>query len=96
MAYGGVIGRSRTTAPWRVRRPIQAPFTAAQLVDEDYAVDFSQLTRPVDKVAIIATVPLTDNETWTAIKPGELLTFSDGTPWSPGFGAANSSAPGWT
>lgn len=58
----------------------KAPFTTAHLVDEDYAVDFSLLTTPADRVAVIATVPLTDNEAWTTMAPGELLLFKDGEP----------------
>jgi glutamine amidotransferase len=58
----------------------QAPFAAAHLIDEDVTVDFQELTCPSGRVAIIATTPLTDNEAWTAIQPGELLTFQDGLP----------------
>lgn len=58
----------------------QAPFTTAHLVDEDYAVDFSLVTAPADRVAVIATTPLTDNETWTTMEPGQLLLFRDGAP----------------
>jgi predicted glutamine amidotransferase len=58
----------------------QAPFAAAHLIDEDITVDFRELTKPEDRVAIIATTPLTDNEVWTTIKPGELLAFQDGLP----------------
>ena len=58
----------------------QAPFARAHLVDEDYEVDFSTVTTPRDRVAVVATVPLTDNETWTAIEPGELVMFRDGAP----------------
>jgi glutamine amidotransferase len=58
----------------------QAPFTRAHLVDEDYEVDFSLVTTPRDRVAVVATVPLTDNETWTAIESGRLVMFRDGTP----------------
>lgn len=58
----------------------QAPFAAAHLVDEDVTVDFQELTTPSDRVAVIATIPLTDNEVWTQIKPGELLVFQDGLP----------------
>jgi predicted glutamine amidotransferase len=58
----------------------KAPFGAAHLVDEDVTVDFSELTTPDDRVAIIATEPLTDNERWTKMKPGELLIFQDGEP----------------
>jgi Cd2+/Zn2+-exporting ATPase len=35
---------------------------------------------PDDKVAVIATQPLTDNETWAAMRPGELLVFQHGEP----------------
>jgi predicted glutamine amidotransferase len=31
-------------------------------------------------VAIIATLPLTDNEIWTPLEPGELLVFQNGAP----------------
>jgi glutamine amidotransferase len=58
----------------------QAPFAAAHLIDEDITVDFCELTTESDRVAIIATTPLTDNEVWTPIKPGELLVFQDGLP----------------
>jgi predicted glutamine amidotransferase len=58
----------------------QAPFAAAHLIDEDMTVDFSELTTPSDRVAVIATTPLTDNEVWTPIQPGELLVFQDGLP----------------
>jgi glutamine amidotransferase len=56
----------------------RAPFATAHLVDEDMTVDFSQLTTANDKVAVIATTPLTDNENWTTIPAGALLVFCDG------------------
>ena len=31
-------------------------------------------------MAVIATAPLTDNETWTAFEPGELIMFENGLP----------------
>ncbi len=58
----------------------QAPFTVAHLKDQDVTVDFSQVTTPDDRVAVIATLPLTDNEEWTTIEPGSLLLFVDGAP----------------
>jgi glutamine amidotransferase len=58
----------------------QAPFAAAHLIDEDVTVDFQELTQVSDRVAVIATTPLTDNEVWTTITPGELLVFRDGWP----------------
>jgi glutamine amidotransferase len=57
-----------------------APFTTAHLMDQDIEVDFSEVTTPNDKVAIIATEPLTDNETWTRLGAGQLLAFQDGAP----------------
>ncbi|AMC33231.1 class II glutamine amidotransferase [Janthinobacterium sp. B9-8] len=58
----------------------KAPFTLAHLNDTDVSVDFSQVTTQNDRVAVIATQPLTDNETWTKMQPGELLCFVDGMP----------------
>ena len=58
----------------------QAPFAAAHLIDEDITIDFQALTSAEDRVAIMATLPLTDNEFWTTIQPGELLVFQDGLP----------------
>ncbi|MEE3717952.1 class II glutamine amidotransferase, partial [Tumidithrix elongata RA019] len=58
----------------------QAPFAKAHLIDEDITVDFQELTGESDRVAIIATTPLTDNEVWTKIEPHQLLVFQDGLP----------------
>jgi glutamine amidotransferase len=58
----------------------KAPFSTAHLVDQDVTVDFSEVTTPNDRVAIIATKPLTDNERWTHLEPGELLAFHWGEP----------------
>lgn len=54
------------------------PFSTAHLVDEDVSVDFAQHTTPKDRVAVIATQPLTDNETWMRFAPGDLLMFQHG------------------
>lgn len=66
-----------TQLSYIVRR---APFAKAHLVDQDYAVDFGLVTTPSDRVAVIATTPLTDNETWTVIEPGAMVMFRDGAP----------------
>ncbi|MCC6658647.1 MAG: class II glutamine amidotransferase, partial [Rhodocyclaceae bacterium] len=58
----------------------QAPFAVAHLKDQDVTVDFSEVTTPDDRVALVATVPLTDNEAWTALAPGTLALFVDGAP----------------
>ncbi|MFC4158140.1 class II glutamine amidotransferase [Chitinimonas lacunae] len=61
----------------------QAPFGCAHLVDNDITVDFSEYTTQRDLVSVIATQPLTDNEVWTPMAPGELLIFRDGMPMRP-------------
>ena len=58
----------------------QYPFAEARLSDEDVIVDFSQVTTPRDKVAIIVTAPLTANETWLPFAAGEMKVFIDGEP----------------
>jgi glutamine amidotransferase len=58
----------------------QHPFDTAILSDEDVTVDFSQVTTPDDRVAVIVTEPLTTNERWIAFAPGELKLFIDGAP----------------
>lgn len=56
----------------------EAPFSIANLKDQDMSVDFSALTTDKDRVAVIATNPLTENENWTVHSPGTLLLFVDG------------------
>ncbi len=56
----------------------KAPFSVAQLKDEDVKVDFSSVTTANDRVAVIATIPLTENEEWTIATPGTLLFFAEG------------------
>jgi glutamine amidotransferase len=56
----------------------QAPFAAAHLTDRDVTVDFSELTTSTDRVAVIATVPLTDNECWLELPLHELTVFREG------------------
>ncbi len=58
----------------------QAPFAVAHLKDQDVSIDFSEVTNPDDRVAVIATLPLTDNEEWTTLVPGTLTLFHDGLP----------------
>jgi predicted glutamine amidotransferase len=66
-----------TKLHWLVR---EYPFKPAQLIDIDVEVDFSQVTTEEDRVAVITTEPLTQNEQWTAFQPGEMLLFKDGKP----------------
>jgi predicted glutamine amidotransferase len=54
------------------------PFSKAQLKDLDMTVDFRTLTTQQDKVAVIATQPLTVNEEWTRLTKGQCCLFSQG------------------
>lgn len=66
-----------TKLHWLVR---EYPFKPAQLIDIDVEVDFSQVTTPEDRVAVITTEPLTQNEIWQAFSPGEMILFQQGQP----------------
>lgn len=56
----------------------QAPFSTAHLKDEDMSIDFNEVANAADRVAIVATQPLTDNEAWTAFEACSLNLFVDG------------------
>ena len=56
------------------------PFAHARLADEDLTVDFATLTTPHDRVAVVATEPLTAGEDWRPMAPGELRVFVQGAP----------------
>lgn len=56
----------------------KAPFSVAHLKDQDVKVDFSAVTTNIDRVAVIATNPLTENESWSVHSPGTLLLFAEG------------------
>ncbi|MGR4991202.1 class II glutamine amidotransferase [Vibrio rotiferianus] len=60
---------------WITRR---APFGKAALLDEDVEINFQEETTPNDVVSVIATQPLTGNETWQRMKPGEFGLFHVG------------------
>ena len=56
----------------------QAPFGRATLRDAEVQVDFSAMTTPDDRVVVVATEPLTRDETWTQGSPGTLWVFREG------------------
>ena len=60
-----------------VREP---PFGSAHLSDCDYSINFATVTKDDDRVAVIATSPLTDDEDWVEVKRGQLILFDDGLP----------------
>ncbi|WP_392565961.1 class II glutamine amidotransferase [Utexia brackfieldae] len=70
-----IIAYCATHLHWITRK---APFGQAKLLDEDIDIDFYQHTTPSDIVTIIATQPLTVNEQWYKIEPGQLVVFRYG------------------
>ena len=66
-----------TKLGWITRR---APFGTAHLSDEDISIDFAKETTENDVVSVIATQPLTDDEHWRIMSPGELQVFEEGEP----------------
>ena len=72
-----LFARCSTDLCYIVRK---APFPKAHLVDKDMTVDFTPLTNSDDRVAVIATQPLTDNEEWTKFEKDQLLVFKNGEP----------------
>ena len=64
-----------TQLHWLLR---QHPFGAAHLADDDVQVDFAALTTPGDRVALVATKPLTRGEAWLPMAAGELRVFAGG------------------
>ena len=53
----------------------QAPFGQASLIDAEMAVDFKKETTANDVVTVIATRPLTNDETWHKMSAGEWNLF---------------------
>jgi glutamine amidotransferase len=70
-----LFARCATKLSYIVRK---APFRKATLADDDLTVDFSEVTTPRDRVAVIATAPLTRDESWTIGRPGEMWVFRRG------------------
>ena len=76
LSNGQALWAHASTSLYYIER--RHPFSQAQLCDEDMQVDFSALTTPRDKVAVVVTAPLTTNEEWTAFQSGEMRVFVDG------------------
>ena len=71
----GMFAHRSTELHYIVR---QTPFAVAHLKDQDVAVDFKEVTSPDDRVVLIATLPLTDNETWTPLLVNSVTMFAEG------------------
>ncbi len=64
-----------TQLSWITRR---APFGKASLIDKDWTIDFREFTSVGDIVSVIATIPLTKDESWTIMEPGNFKCFQNG------------------
>ncbi len=60
---------------WITRR---APFGKARLIDDDLVIDFEKETTPNDIVTVVATQPLTSDESWHQMQAGESVLFEYG------------------
>ena len=78
LSNGQALWAHGTTKLHWLRR--EHPFRPATLADEDLSVDFAALTQPTDRVAVVATEPLTTGERWHSFPSGELQVFVDGAP----------------
>lgn len=56
----------------------KAPFGEAKLSDGEMSINFQDVTTENDKVTIMTTIPLTDNEKWQQIAVDECIVFEDG------------------
>jgi glutamine amidotransferase len=60
---------------WLTRK---APFGKASLIDANLQVDFQRHTTSKDIVTVVATQPLTFDEYWNMMDPGELRILRNG------------------
>ncbi len=65
-----------STRLWYLLR--QWPFSNAKLIDADLSMDFAQTNTQNDRLCVIATQPLTTNEPWQQLAPGQLLWVENG------------------
>lgn len=70
-----VLAYCSNNLQWITRR---APFGKATLIDADMMIDFQKETGPNDVVTVIATRPLTNDERWKKMQPGESALFKLG------------------
>ncbi|MEO6854652.1 MAG: class II glutamine amidotransferase [Rhodoferax sp.] len=76
LSNGEALWAHATTSLYYVER--QHPFAQATLKDDDLSINFADHTGKDDRVAMVATTPLTTNESWVAFAPGELKVFVGG------------------
>ena len=70
-----IMAYCTTKLHWITRK---APFGKATLIDSDWVIDFQKETTPNDVVTVIATEPLTGDESWQKMGTGEYKVFKMG------------------
>jgi glutamine amidotransferase len=70
-----LYAHASTRLAWLER---QHPFRRVQLVDREIEIDLASANAPGDRMALIATAPLTAGEAWHHFEPGELRVFAGG------------------
>jgi glutamine amidotransferase len=70
-----LFARCGTKLCYIIRKP---PFGRATLRDAELAIDFSAVTTARDRVAVVATEPLTRDEVWRQGAPGSMWVFDRG------------------
>lgn len=70
-----LFARCATKLHYIVRK---APFRQATLADEEVTVNFADVTTPNDRVAVVATMPLTRDEVWTSGVANTMWIFRGG------------------
>ena len=76
LSNGEALWAHASTSLYYLER--QHPFAEATLTDDDLSINFAEHTSSNDRVVMVATAPLTNNEAWTAFAPGELNVFVGG------------------
>lgn len=70
-----VYAHCSTRLHWLERRH---PFPQARLVDTELSLDLARLNGSDDHMVLLATEPLTHDEPWQALQPGEMLVLQQG------------------
>ena len=76
LSNGEALWAHATTNLYCIER--KHPFKHATLSDDELSVNFAEKAGPGDRVAVVVTAPLTNNEEWTAFASGELKVFVNG------------------
>ena len=69
------MAHANTLLHYLIRKP---PFGKATLIDEDFSIDFAALKKEEERMAVIATLPITCDEKWHQFAVNEFILFHKG------------------